>query len=42
MVYAEVDVSQAARRVLGGAERMVRAGEGCLRLPNAAPSQLTG
>ena len=42
MVDAELGVSEAARRVLGGAERMVSAGEGCLRLPSAARGQLTG
>jgi hypothetical protein len=42
MVYAELGVSEAARRVLGGAERMVGAGKGCLRLPSAARGQLTG
>jgi len=42
MVYAELGVSEAARRLLGGAERMVGAGEGSLRLPGAARGPLTG
>ena len=42
MVYAELGVSEAARRVVGLAERMLGAGEGCLRLPRAARGQLTG
>jgi hypothetical protein len=32
MVHVELDVSEVARRVLGEAERMVGAGEGCLEV----------